>query len=286
MSTHDASGTSVCIHAVCVDPAYRRRGIAVALLTEYVARLAQSGLYERALLITHEELRGLYEKAGFEWLGRSKVVHGSKPWYEMRKALATPAPPCSTAADSVEPPAESSLQSLPPNINIWEALQRATTSRAVPVATLLSAFPHGIDDTTQPADASSSALTNKHDLLCPRPQCGSIILKNQVATLVERPSTALEPSGARDPLLPPLPAPLSLVRCWRITPNAMAFENIGFSKSITAEGPSSCTRLVDTRVDGPLFVRWKTAETAIVRGMRPRAPWLVSGRRERVLACD
>lgn len=40
------------------------------------------------LLITHEELRTLYEKAGFVWLGKSAVVHGAKPWYEMRRDLA------------------------------------------------------------------------------------------------------------------------------------------------------------------------------------------------------
>ena len=32
MSVHDPEGSSVCIHAVCVSPEHRRKGIALALL--------------------------------------------------------------------------------------------------------------------------------------------------------------------------------------------------------------------------------------------------------------
>jgi len=39
-------------------------------------------------LIAHAELCGLYARCGFEFLGRSKVVHGSDPWYDMRLDLA------------------------------------------------------------------------------------------------------------------------------------------------------------------------------------------------------
>lgn len=223
MSLHEPSGTSVCIHAVCVTPEYRRRGIALGLLQEYITsleRARQQGAHlERVLLITHDDMRSLYEQAGFEWLGQSKVVHGPRPWFEMRKVL-------SSSSDAPQ------AQALPSGI--WEALQRATNSRAVPVAQLLSSFPRGVDDLAEPV-VNASSLTNKHDLLCPRQGCGSIILKNKVATLIERESVTLEPENAQSPLLPPLPTPPTPTHWWRVTPNAMAFENIGFSHSITSD---------------------------------------------------
>ncbi len=215
MSTHDPAGSSICIHAVCVSPEYRKRGVALGLLKEYISRMErarQSGVsYERIVLITHENMRGLYEKAGFEWVGKSDVVHGSEPWFEMRKLLSPAPPPTQT-------------QSLPPGL--WEALQRSS-SRSVPSARLLPSFPRGIEDVCDP--------NNKYDLLCPRSGCGSIILKNGVASLVERESVQLEPAGIQSPLAP-LPAPPAHTQWWRITPNAMAFENIGFSRAIVAQG--------------------------------------------------
>ncbi|KZT70614.1 acyl-CoA N-acyltransferase, partial [Daedalea quercina L-15889] len=83
MSTHVPDALSVCIHSVCVTPAHRRQGVALSLLKEYTARLERAGAYERILLITHDELRGLYEKAGFDWVGPSSVTHGARPWFEM-----------------------------------------------------------------------------------------------------------------------------------------------------------------------------------------------------------
>ena len=94
MSEHTyPSRVSVCIHAVCVSPSYRRKGVGVRLLREYITRLEcatrQDGSrsYKQALLITHEDLRPFYEEAGFEWLGKSDVVPGSRPWFEMRKVF-------------------------------------------------------------------------------------------------------------------------------------------------------------------------------------------------------
>ncbi|GJE98228.1 acyl-CoA N-acyltransferase [Phanerochaete sordida] len=227
MDEHEPSGSSVCIHAVCVSPSHRHKGIALGLLREYISRLERAardgGHYERILLIAHEDLRGLYEKAGFEWLGKSAVVHGALPWYEMRRVLPPPA--------ASQPPQQQQQQQAVP-AGLWEALQRSST-RQPPAAQLLAAYPGGIDDVVEQA-SSSSALANKVDLLCPRPGCGSIILKNGVATLVERESVQLEPAAAQGGL-EPLPAPPATLRWWRVTPNAMAFENIGFSKTVLRE---------------------------------------------------
>lgn len=212
----------MCIHAVCVVPAHRRKGIALSLLKEYISRLERArqegAKYARVLLITHEDLRSLYDKAGFDWLGRSDVVHGSLPWYEMRRVLPDAPMPVS------QPP------SIPPGL--WEALQRSST-RAPPDARLLHAYANGLEDVAEQSPSSSSRV-NKFDLLCPRSGCGSIILKNRVATLVERESVQLEPAGSHGPLAP-LPAPPASLHWWRVTPNAMAFENIGFSKTILRE---------------------------------------------------
>ncbi|KAI0646273.1 acyl-CoA N-acyltransferase [Trametes meyenii] len=92
MSKHIPGASSICIHSVCVDPEHRQKRIGLNLLQEFVERAerraAAGGVsYERVLLMTHEELRGFYEKAGFEWLGRSAVVYGSRPWHAMRKEL-------------------------------------------------------------------------------------------------------------------------------------------------------------------------------------------------------
>jgi len=91
MEQHVPGSTSVCIHSVCISPQHRRKRVGLHLLQEYILRLEastrdnESQAYERVLLITHKNLRDFYERAGFEWLGESSVVHGSKPWFEMRK---------------------------------------------------------------------------------------------------------------------------------------------------------------------------------------------------------
>ncbi|KAJ8689821.1 hypothetical protein PTI98_012682 [Pleurotus ostreatus] len=185
MSTHVPGSSSICIHSICIAKEHTKQGFGSKLLKEYISRLQlaakdPSTSYDRILLIAHEELRGFYEKAGFEWAGESSVKHGSRPWFEMRKILdssndATPLPPADIA-----PP----LQGLPPGL--WEALQKSSTSRNKPVPRPLSSFPGGIETLIQTTDTGIS--TNKFDLLCPRPGCGSIILKHGVAKWFERSS--------------------------------------------------------------------------------------------------
>ncbi|KAJ7054062.1 acyl-CoA N-acyltransferase [Mycena amicta] len=201
MSTHVPDGSSVCIHSVCVDSAFKRQGIGLKLLREYIARLQAP--YERVLLITHEPLRAFYEQAGFEWLGPSAVVHGTLPWFEMRLVLPS------------SPPA-----------GVYEALQRPSNSNPATARTFMS-FAAGI------ADVSSDSL-NKHDLLCPRPECRSIILKSGIGKLVEGPSTEID--LASHPLLPALPPAGAPTHWWLVTPSPMQFENIGFSRPVASLG--------------------------------------------------
>ncbi|PIL27473.1 hypothetical protein GSI_10623 [Ganoderma sinense ZZ0214-1] len=292
MSKHVPGSSSVCIHSVCVAQEYRRQKLGLGLVKEYISRLSTNNdsspaPYTRILLIAHEELRGFYEKAGFEWVAQSAVVHGARPWFEMRKALKpdlpqtsssnnptsqTPSISGSTKGDSIaavpgcptatQPPTDTDeknvvsgtapsearsqvpsaqmqmpTQSIPPNI--WEALQRES-SRTRPVARLLASFPNAVQDVTSDDNAgdarqgSSNANTNKYDLLCPRAGCGSVILKAGVASSVEGASVQLEPphGHAVPEALGALPVPPAAAQWWLVRGNAMAFENIGFSRPV------------------------------------------------------
>ncbi|KAK7691549.1 hypothetical protein QCA50_004948 [Cerrena zonata] len=218
METHVSGAPSVCIHSVCVSQAHRRKGIAVGLLKEYISHLERArergSPYERILLIAHEELQQLYAKAGFELVGPSSVVHGSRPWFEMRKVLTQSAPP-----------------SIPPGL--MEALSATSRSKR-PIGKLLGAFPSGLADVSDITPDSPYAV-NLFDLLCPREGCGSIILKNGVATLVEHQSIQLEPPSQTNPFLEPLPTPPASAQWWKVTPSAMTFENIGFSRAVEGQ---------------------------------------------------
>ncbi|KIM43597.1 hypothetical protein M413DRAFT_384450 [Hebeloma cylindrosporum] len=183
MSAHVAGSSSVCIHSVCVAPTHRRKRVGLALLKEYVRRLEQaqsegSGSLERILLITHDDLRGFYERAGFEWLGPSSVVHGSRPWFEMRFNLSA----------NKERESETQIldtnQQLPPGV--LEALQRRPD--VIPSSRLISDYPNGLSDLLQPDTTTEGVSVNKFDLLCPRDGCGSKILKKGVGKWVERAS--------------------------------------------------------------------------------------------------
>lgn len=191
MSQHDSKGTTVCLHGVCVAPARRREKIGLHLLKEYISRLATSTNelkepYERILLITHEDLRPFYEAAGFDWVGKSDVVHGSRPWYEMRHILRSDSSghaPGHLSAQ-VQPVESGGSQQLPPGL--LEMLQRPRSNK--PVSRLYTTFPDGITDLTQAHSQNQGVSVNKFDLLCPRSGCGSIILKNGAASWVERAS--------------------------------------------------------------------------------------------------
>jgi len=196
-------------------------------MKEYIARLEKgnsdgSWSYRRLLLITHDRLRRFYESVGFEWLGKSDVVHGSKPWYQMRRDLHS-----GTDSES-SPPQVHSQQQLPPGI--MDALQ--CRRNIVRSSRLLSDFPNGIPDLTK-TDGTEGVLVNKLDLLCPKADCGSVILKNGVAKWVEQSSIQLQPANYPiHPDLPPLPVPPETAQWWLITGSPMVFENIGFTHPV------------------------------------------------------
>jgi guanine nucleotide exchange factor len=265
MSKHNSNGTSVCLHGVCVAHARRREKIGLHLLDEYITRQTANTNedgepLERILLITHEELRSFYEKAGFEWLGKSDVIHGSRPWYEMRKILRSNSSVNAGIAPGlpltqVEP---SEGQQLPPGL--LEMLQRPSKNK--PTSRLYPSFTSGITDLIQPHSQQQGLSVNKFDLLCPRSGCGSIILKSGVGSWVERASVQvqsllydspanitlahthtqqpkMEPEGhPTHEVLGTLPPPPETTHWWLVTPSPMQFENIGFSRPVHGRGPS------------------------------------------------
>ncbi|KAI1798253.1 acyl-CoA N-acyltransferase [Ganoderma leucocontextum] len=256
MSKHVPGSPSVCIHSVCVALEHRRQKLGLGLVKEYISRLSSdndSGPYARILLITHEELRSFYQQAGFEWVGQSAVVHGARPWFEMRKVLKPEPeilqpPNCSSlsisgSTEGSSEPAPLATPSIPPGL--WEALQRES-SRARPVARLLASFPNAVQDVIDNSDIAGDAAqgppSNKYELLCPRAGCGSVILTAGVASWLESASVQLEPQGTAGHALPTalgsLPEPPATAQWWLVRGNAMVFENIGFSRPVQGTAPS------------------------------------------------
>lgn len=88
MSTHESDGTTLCIHSVCVHPEYRRQGIATRMLQAYLAQLPAQ--VEIVLLMTKKTLIPFYSKCGFKLVGKSAVVHGKDPWFEMIRLTTAP----------------------------------------------------------------------------------------------------------------------------------------------------------------------------------------------------
>ncbi|KAG6866147.1 hypothetical protein C0991_008100 [Blastosporella zonata] len=227
MTTHVSGSSSVCIHSVCVHPSHRRRGVGLALLNEYIARLrlqSESGSgYERILLIIHKTLRPFYEQAGFENIGLSPVTHGALPWYEMRLLLAQ--------LHSAEP--DQPKQQAPPP-GLYEALANASR-RPRPTVKLLRQYQGGIRELRVEDPDKEGAWVNSADLLCPRPECGSFVLMKGKAEWKVRASVDMEPqhmSTTPSPHLPKLPAPPETTDWWLVGPTPMEFENIGFSRAV------------------------------------------------------
>lgn len=149
MSTHDPAGKYVAIHSVCVDKAHQRKGIATKLLVEYLNRLRAAKRYDGAILIAHEQLVGLYRGAGFGLVGKSEVVHGGRPWFELKADFGP-----SSAAPAIV------LRS--PGVE-WSTLKGV----------------EGLLD---------EKGMNNADLYCPRGECKCLLLRKGAGKWIESPS--------------------------------------------------------------------------------------------------
>ena len=73
MSTHEAEGTTLCIHSVVVDEPFRRKGLATWMLRGYIDRIKEVGKATRVVLICKQHLLGFYESCGFTNRGPSDI---------------------------------------------------------------------------------------------------------------------------------------------------------------------------------------------------------------------
>jgi len=104
------------------------------------------------------------------------------PWFEMRKDLKS----LSSNSSKAEVPDRMTQGhvSIPPNI--LEALGRPKDGNLA--GKLISDFHHGLSDLLELDDSCSQTSVNKYNLVCPRSECGSLVLKKDVAKWVERAS--------------------------------------------------------------------------------------------------
>ncbi|KAF9646296.1 acyl-CoA N-acyltransferase [Thelephora ganbajun] len=259
MTTHDPEGKTICIHSVCVDPGYQRRKVGSALLEEYIRRW-RDGPYDGISLIAHEELINFYVAVGFKLIRKSEVVHGSKPWFELRYSLQSHIPDAATQR------------------RVLEVLQGQSNQSEgdQPDKKLVSYFPGG------PPELADERGLNKLRLYCPRIACRSIILLAKTATLVERSSVTIDNRQNLPPqdLLPHLPAPSESISTWKVGPpaNPMVFENIGFSKTLPTDGPPAAS-------DGSRLVKLLTCAECdlgplgwVEEGPNGATYWLVANR--------
>lgn len=204
----------MCIHSVAVVPLMRRKGVAGALLREYVRRLsapnpnprgkdASSGVkvgIERFLLISHEELRGLYEGAGFEWIGKSAVQHGARDWFEMR--LEVPVTPHVELEPELEveaPPPPSGQEYSQEAILAALSAPRPVNSSSDSNGPRIWSEDDGDSWTTEVGDPFD-ARRNAKKLACLR--CSSLVLLPRTCILTKgpsRPVSILSPHLISDP---------------------------------------------------------------------------------------
>ncbi|KAJ2840367.1 hypothetical protein FBU31_000472 [Coemansia sp. 'formosensis'] len=76
MGRHDPRGSTVCVHSVCVDPRWRRRGVASMLLKKYTEMVRCRGGVKRLAMMSRVGLVPLYERNGYQCVGPSSVIHG------------------------------------------------------------------------------------------------------------------------------------------------------------------------------------------------------------------
>lgn len=83
MSTHEPTGTTLCIHSVVTHEPSRRKGLGRWMMRSYMSEVARAAYVHRVLLLCKEPLVPFYESAGFANLGESGVEHGQDTWMLM-----------------------------------------------------------------------------------------------------------------------------------------------------------------------------------------------------------
>lgn len=91
MSTHHSEGPLLAIHSVVVREEHRRKGIATAMLEDYVEmmrEMADDGV-QKLVLIAKANLLSFFVDCGFSVIKPSAIVHGEGPWYDLELNLSS-----------------------------------------------------------------------------------------------------------------------------------------------------------------------------------------------------
>jgi ribosomal protein S18 acetylase RimI-like enzyme len=91
MATHVFNGPLLAIHSVVVQEEYRHKGIATAMLKDYVEhmRATNDGTIEKLVLLAKQNLLAFYVNCGFQVVRPSAIVHGAEQWYDLELDMLT-----------------------------------------------------------------------------------------------------------------------------------------------------------------------------------------------------
>lgn len=82
VKNHNTDGKNIMLLGLDVRPEYRRRGLARAIVEEYVKRERKNNRNKLILTCVDDKV-SMYEKMGFELIGESASVWGGERWNEM-----------------------------------------------------------------------------------------------------------------------------------------------------------------------------------------------------------
>lgn len=89
MTTHHAEGPLLAIHSVVVTEEHRNKGVATAMLKDYVETMrsmADDGV-QKIVLMAKKNLLSFYVDCGFSVIRPSPIEHGKDQWYELELDL-------------------------------------------------------------------------------------------------------------------------------------------------------------------------------------------------------
>jgi ribosomal protein S18 acetylase RimI-like enzyme len=86
MIDFDEQGKNMVIFSVAVLPEHRGQGIAGLLLNRFII-ISGKLRKKKIFLICKEKLIGMYQKFGFQLVGKSKSRHGGFEWFEMVRPI-------------------------------------------------------------------------------------------------------------------------------------------------------------------------------------------------------
>lgn len=88
MSTHDPQGNLLAIHSVVVEASHRRKGVATAMLQDYLDTIRTDHPHlHKVVLLAKAYLLPFYVSAGFTVVRPSPIVHGQEQWFDLEMDL-------------------------------------------------------------------------------------------------------------------------------------------------------------------------------------------------------